>query len=188
VELVSVETAAKRVSVQDLTSAVNPKKRRGRILDVLELWPDGSFRDLELKTDSALLRAYGGRFDPARGWRFSTRGPRGGVEITEFIPSDVLSKELEKTRVVFDHPKRTGGNVRVRGVALDGVTTVELLLDPADFAGTVPARALLRPQDVDDVRSGGLEAHDDPEVFMCGLPPGTRLPTFPRTEAEGAKP
>lgn len=28
VELVSVETAAKRVSVQDLTSAVNPKKRR----------------------------------------------------------------------------------------------------------------------------------------------------------------
>jgi hypothetical protein len=145
VALVSVETAAKRVPVQDLTSAVN-LERRGRILDVLELRPDGTFRDLELKTASALLRAYGGRFDPARGWRFSTRGPRGGLEITEFIPSDLLTQELEKTRVVFDYAKRNSGRVRVRGVALDGVTTVELLLDPADFAGTVPARYRELPQ------------------------------------------
>lgn len=122
VELVSVVTPRREVKATAVTRRID-RKLPGRKLDILEVRPDGSFGDLETKTNRALVAPF----------------PAGGVEVEDFKSGTTLKKEIDKTNAVFDYARRHNGKVRVRGLGLDG-RPVEMLLDPAGFTGTVAAR------------------------------------------------
>lgn len=122
VELVSVvRRDGVEIPAREIGMAIDPK-RPGRKLDVLEVRPEGTYRDYELKTTTSIEEAY----------------PAKGVEVKDFKKSTVLGTEIRKANAVFDYAVANNGKVRVSGKALDG-QRVELELDPALFRGTTPS-------------------------------------------------
>ncbi|MEZ7127984.1 hypothetical protein ACBR40_21895 [Nonomuraea sp. AD125B] len=128
VELVSVVTPTGEIPTRRINASVDVNQP-GRTLDILELRPDRKFGDYELKTVESLKNSY-----PAR-----------GAEVSAFKKSSRLSKQISKTKAVFEQARTDGGRVRVRGRTLDGAT-VELLLDPDGFLGTTPMSYRQLPQ------------------------------------------
>ncbi len=99
-----------------------PGVGEGRRADTCVLYPDGTFKLVEYKTERSQLDAY-------------PKHP--AVTVPGFKPSSKLGDQLTRQQKIIQYAKQNGYQLRITGTPLDGGPRVSLVVSPDIYTGPV---------------------------------------------------